>query len=169
MSTQDSMWGRTTNMLTRRVQILHREVFGALTAELAPYRLSLNQAITVCYLHDHADVFVYQRDIEHELGLTNPTVTAMIKSMVANDVVYRIKDKNDGRFWQLKLTPHGLELYEPAKAIIMGVNERLESRLSDEELETFYMLAAKLLQDDEAENERAAREGQRAPDVDLKG
>ena len=158
MGSSNAMWGRTTNMITRRVQMLHREMFGGLTAELAPYRLSLNQAITVCFLHDHADVFVYQRDIERELGLTNPTVTTMIKSMVANDVVYRIKDKNDGRFWQLKLTPHGLDLYEPARRIIMGVNEKFESRLTDEELDTFYELAAKLLQDDEAEAERAARE-----------
>ena len=82
----------------------------------------------------------------------------MIKSMVANDVVYRIKDKNDGRFWQLKLTPHGLDLYEPARRIIMGVNEKFEGRLTDGELDTFYELAAKLLQDDEAEAERAARE-----------
>jgi len=159
MGTSTSMWGRTTNMLTRRVQMLHREMFGNMTAELAPHHLSLNQAITVCYLHDHSDRFVYQRDIERELGLTNPTVTAMIKSMVANDVVYRIKDKNDGRFWQLKLTPHGLELYEPARDIIIGANDKYESRLTPDELETFYALAAKLLLDDEEEQERASREG----------
>lgn len=158
MGKSDAMWGRTTNMLTRRVQVLHRKMFSGLTAELAPYNLSLNQAITVCFLHDHSDVFVYQRDIERELGLTNPTVTAMIKSMIANDVVYRIKDKNDGRFWQLKLTPHGLDLYEPARSIIMRTNEKYESRLTDGELETFYAIAAKLLLDDEAEEERARRE-----------
>lgn len=159
MSDSKAMWGRTTNMLTRRVQLLHRTMFGGMTAALAPHHLSLNQAITVCFLHDHADRFVYQRDIEQELGLTNPTVTAMVKSMVANDVVYRIKDKNDGRFWQIKLTPHGMDLYEPAREIIVGTNEKYESRLTDDELSTFYSLVAKLLLDDESEEEREAREG----------
>ena len=146
-------------MLTRRVHILHRAMHDELLSSLAPLGLSLNQAIAVCYIHDHDDGPVYQRDLEREQGLTNPTITAMVKSMVANDVIYRIRDKNDGRFWQLKLTPHGLDLYEPASKVLLSVNERFVSRLTEEELRTFYALAAKLLQDDEAEEERAAREG----------
>ncbi|MBR3327470.1 MAG: MarR family transcriptional regulator [Atopobiaceae bacterium] len=159
MAESKVMWGRSTNMLTRRVYLLHRATHDELLSRLAPLGLSLNQAIAVCYIHDHTGEPVYQRDLECEQGLTNPTITAMVKSMVANDVVYRIRDKNDGRFWQLRLTPHGLDLYEPARDIITSVNEKFEARLTDEELETFYALAAKLLLDDEAEEERARREG----------
>ena len=153
------MWGRSTGMLVRRVHLLHRTMTKELLDELASLRLSLNQAITVCYLHDHADGPIYQKDIEREQGLTNPTVTAMVKSMVANDVVYRVRDKSDGRYWQLKLTPHGMDLYEPARDILLAINDRYESRLDADELVTFYRIVSKLLQDDETEEEREAREG----------
>lgn len=157
MARQDKLWGRSTGMVTRRIHVLSRDVDRDLLTRLSPLRLSMQQAVTVCYLYEHADEPVYQKSLERELGLKNPTVTAMIKSMMNNDVVYRIRDKKDGRLYQLKLTPHGQELYGPARRALFDSAAMYESRLSPEELREFYRLAGKLLQDDAAEEERAGR------------
>lgn len=128
-----------------------------LLTQLKPLGLSMPQAVTVCYLHEHTEKPVYQKSLEEELGLKNPTVTAMVKSMMKNDVVYRIRDSHDGRLYQLKLTPHGQKLYEPAKRVLMETSSKYEARLTAEELDEFYRLVGKLLQDDAAEEQRAER------------
>lgn len=149
MSVEESrLWGPATSMLSRSVHVIDQLVYRDMNARLAPCHLSQQQAVIVCYLREHEDGPVYQRDIEREMGLTNPTVTAMVKSMMANDVVYKIKDKADGRFYQLKLTPHGMELYEQAKEALMSANETFEERLTAEELAELERLLGKVLGED---------------------
>lgn len=157
MTREHSMWGSSTGMVVRRIHILSRDVYRDLLAQLKPLGLSMQQAVTVCYLYEHTEEPVYQKSIERELGLKNPTVTAMVQSMMKNDVVYRIRDKHDGRLYQLKLTPHGQKLYEPARKVLMDTSAKYEARLTPEELEEFYRLVSKLLQDDAAEEQRAER------------
>lgn len=154
---QHSMWGSSTGMVVRRIHILSRDLDRDLLAQLKPLGLSMQQAVTVCYLYEHTAEPIYQKSIERELGLKNPTVTAMIKSMLRNDVVYRLRDPNDGRLYQIKLTPHGQELYEPAKKVLMDTSAKYEARLTPEELDEFYRLVEKLLQDEAAEERRSER------------
>lgn len=150
MDAEDSrFWGPATSMLSRSIHVIDQRVYRGMNARLAPYHLSQQQAIIVCFLKEHESKPVYQKDLEHEMGLTNPTVTAMIKSMMANDVVYKIKDKADGRFYQLKLTPHGIELYEPAKAALMSTNAAFEDKLSPAELVELERLLGKVLEEND--------------------
>jgi|GEM_PF-1284782 DNA-binding MarR family transcriptional regulator len=142
--TTENMWGAASGMLTRLLHVVDRSVLREITDRLAPYRLSQPQAVTVCYLHDHADEDVYQRTLERELGLSNPTVAAMVKSLIANDVVYRIRSKTDRRYYRLKLTPHGEELYEPARDVLTSVSRKYEEMLEPDEVAELMRLLGKL-------------------------
>lgn len=77
-------------------------------------------------------------DISETLNLTRPGITRTVKQMEAQGYLEKVPDPNDGRVTHLKVTAHGMELYEHyVHAYFMGVTERLHE-ISDAEIEAMY-------------------------------
>lgn len=68
-------------------------------SESEAHREILNFILVESALHP-----VYQKDIEKEFSLRPPTVTEMLKSLEARELILRIPDEQDGRFKRIVFT-----------------------------------------------------------------
>ena len=79
--------------------------------ELAKFDLTFQQSLVLLFISKQNQA-VYQKDIEKYMGLKNPSVTSLIKSLVSRDFIYRVKDEKDGRYFHLHLTPKSTEILD---------------------------------------------------------
>lgn len=84
------------------------------TANKLLYELNLtdSQAKVLTYLFINQDCPVYQIDIEKAFGLTNPTVTGILKRLESKGFIKRVKSPNDSRFKENILTEKSMSIYE---------------------------------------------------------
>lgn len=141
-----SVLGRDVQSITRLAHELDKNLFNRINQRLLPLEISQTQALFILYLGYYTDLPAYQRALEKTFGLTNPTVTASIKSLVNKGIVRREQDPDDGRYFRLYLTDYGRSLYEPCIDAFLGVNAALEERLTKEEQMQFLKIMKKLLQ-----------------------
>ena len=140
-----SILGRDVQSITRMVHELDKSMLNRINQKLLPLEISQTQALFIIYLSHHTDLPAYQRALEKTFGLTNPTVTASIKSLVNKGIVRREQDPDDGRYFRLYLTERGKALYEPCVDAFLEVNRALEERLTEEERQQFIVIMKKLL------------------------
>lgn len=143
---EETILSTSSSLLVRTVHDLDKLVFKRIADVLDPNGLSQTQALFIIYLGYNTDEAVYQSKLEKAFGLSNPTVTASIRSLVKKGVIYREQDKHDGRFFQLFLTDYGKTLYAPCIEAFQQADEMFGELLSPEEVETFRHLIQKLLQ-----------------------
>lgn len=113
---------------------------------LKTYDVTFTQAVVMEYLYTHEDGSVNQKTLEIALGLTNPSVTSLIKTMMSKNLIYRIKDPLDGRYFKLYLTPKGQELCIPCTKTIIDTDKFYTKNFTTEEREQFFMLLNKMLE-----------------------
>ncbi|HGL6268595.1 TPA: MarR family winged helix-turn-helix transcriptional regulator, partial [Enterococcus faecium] len=87
----------------------------------------------------------YQIDLERAFGLSNPTMTASIKSMIQKKLLFKEKSKRDGRYYILSLTDAGMDLYQKCYEIYNTLEIEVDNILTFEEQETFKKIANKIL------------------------
>ena len=91
--------GKIINHLSSRLRSRSQEVHTKLGIGNAQGKI-LNFILVESALHP-----VYQKDIEKEFSLRPPTVTKMLKSLEARELILRIPDEQDGRFKRIVLLP----------------------------------------------------------------
>ena len=109
---------------------------------LSQFDITFQQSLVLLYISKNEKV--YQKDIEKYMGLKNPSVTSLIKSLMARDFIYRVKDEKDGRYFHLHLTPKSTEILDDIISVFYQFNEKTGKILSDDEQETFITLLEKL-------------------------
>lgn len=113
---------------------------------LKEYDVTFTQAVVLEYLYTHEEGSVNQKTLEIALGLTNPSVTSLIKTMMSKNLIYRIKDPQDGRYFKLYLTPKGQELCVPCIKTIVDVDKSYTKNFTPEEHEELFRLLNKILE-----------------------
>lgn len=135
----------STNLgLSRLIHNLDKISFALLSKQLAQLNLSNVQALVIIYLSNN-DREVFQRDLEKEFGVTNPTMTVSLKSMQKKGLIDKVKSEKDGRYYRLLLTESGKQLYPKCMAVYTEVEAMCDSVLTSEERDTFVKLTNKLL------------------------
>ncbi|MEW9702185.1 MarR family winged helix-turn-helix transcriptional regulator [Paenibacillus sp. SI8] len=79
-----------------------------------------------------------------QLGVPLSTTTSLVKRLVRKDLVNRTQSAKDQRIIHLELTEKGMQLGSEAKAIMEAMFARVQSVLSQEELQQFLLLAVKV-------------------------
>lgn len=141
-----SVLGSEVQSITRLAHELDKNLLNQINQKLSPLEISQTQALFIIYLGYYTRLPVYQRALEKTFGLTNPTVTASIKSLVNKGIVRREQDPDDGRYFRLYLTDHGKSLYEPCVDAFLETNAAIDSRLTEEERSQFIAILKKLMQ-----------------------
>lgn len=141
-----SVLGRDVESITRLAHELDKNFLNQINQKLLPLEISQTQALFILYLGYYTDLPAYQRALEKTFGLTNPTVTASVKSLVNKGIVRREQDPDDGRYFRLYLTDYGKTLYDPCIDAFLEVNAALDARLTQEERTQFVSIMKKLLQ-----------------------
>lgn len=113
------------------------------TKEISKLGLTPQQAITILFIAKYEDDNIYQKDLEKYMGLKNPSVTSIIKNLISQDYIYRVKDEKDGRYFHLHITEKSKGLVDQIIDIICNVNEKTANILTKEEQEELERLCEK--------------------------
>ncbi|MEE3488827.1 MAG: MarR family transcriptional regulator [Bulleidia sp.] len=139
----------TNSELTLISDLAHdiaKRTLAVYTSRLKEYGLTFQQTMVILLTARYQDTEqkIYQKDLERMLGLTNPSVTSLVKTLVANDYIYRIQDESDGRYYHLHLTPKSAGMTEDLARTIHESNEMFENLLTKKENEQLIPLMQKL-------------------------
>lgn len=137
--------GQEHNSLARTIHRLDKQVKRRIESELEAANVSQTQALFIIYLGSNADAPVYQYMLEKAFGLTNPTATASIRSLVKKSIIWREQDPDDGRYYRLHLTELGESLVDSCLRAYRNTEDALNARLSHSERQQFIELIGKLL------------------------
>lgn len=86
------------------------------------------------YLADHEAEDIYQRDLEHEFGLSRAAVSRQLTVMEDNGLIERSKVLSDDRLKKITLTPLAHRFTEEIRAENRRLERRLTAGFSQEEL-----------------------------------
>ena len=89
---------------------------------------------------------IFQKDIEKELDLSNPTVTGIVKRLEEKEMITRIPSSQDARYKSLTLTDKGLGIIH--ECMDFGVNyieKKLTKNMTEDELNTLRTLLNKVI------------------------
>ena len=127
------------------VHEVDRKILAKQMEKLKPLDLTFSQALVILHIYNAKDTHIFQKDLERKLGLTNPSVTSLVKTMCAKDLIYRIQSERDGRYFHLHLTPKSLALVNAITESIIKADDDIISPLSIEEAGELIRLLNKLL------------------------
>jgi MarR family transcriptional regulator, organic hydroperoxide resistance regulator len=77
---------------------------------------------------------VMQRDVAMQLGLNESGITAMVRRMVASGLIERVRDEDDVRAWQLRLSNKGRAALARSQEAFKDVNRTIEATLGPDEI-----------------------------------
>lgn len=106
--------------------------------------LTIMHGWIIGYLYGNREKSIYQKDIEAQFSIGRSTVTNILKLMEKKGYLVREAVAHDARLKQLKLTTTGIQLHEDTQRLIAGLDERTMEGISEEELDTFYLVIRKL-------------------------
>lgn len=125
------------HMINHRVYLRANQIF-------KPYGLTVQQALILDYLFSSSQEKINQKDIESFLGISNPSVTSLMKTMVAKRLVRRLPDRTDARSYLLQATSQAQELKEPVQNALEQIKSEFRGSLTDVELAQFMELLEKI-------------------------
>ena len=133
-----------SNLIGGIIHNIDKKVLVIQNSKLKSMNLTFQQAMIIVFIYQYQDSYIYQKDLEIYLGLTNPSVTSLIKTMISKDLVYRIQDKKDGRYFHLHLTVKSMKLVDLIADLIYEGDNEITSSLSQDEIKKLYELLIKI-------------------------
>lgn len=100
----------------------------------------------ITYLSDHEGEDIFQRDLEHEFGISRSTTSKMLALMEDNGLVFREKVLSDDRLKKITLTPKARLLAKKIAEDKECTEAKLTKGFSDEELSNLASYLERMLQ-----------------------
>lgn len=129
------------------IKCIDKTIVNEINKELEKYDITAVQQEILAYLYFSKNQGpVYQKDIEHYLRLSNPTVAGIVKRLESKKMINRFPAKEDGRFKCLVLTEKGEEVV--LETLSIGPNKiegYLTKGLNQEERKELVTLLNKVL------------------------
>jgi MarR family transcriptional regulator for hemolysin len=85
-----------------------------------------------------------QQDLAAAVGIEGPTLTHHLDGLDKAGLIERARDPNDRRAVRVELTDAGDELFKRLAKAAIGFDQRLRAGLSDDELDEFRRVLARL-------------------------
>lgn len=120
----------------RRHRTLCDGRFSAIGMHRAQHRMLM-------FLH-HKGGAESQRAISKELNISTAVVTVTLQGLEADGYVKREIDENDKRNYRITLTEAGCEIVAKTREIARGIDETMFEGFSEEELEQYIALTARI-------------------------
>ncbi len=87
---------------------------------------------------------VFQRDLEAKFSCRRSTMSNVLALMEKNGLIVRKVSERDARLKEIVLTEQAKKVHEMAKTDIRNLEKRLTAGITPKELETFYLVADKI-------------------------
>lgn len=85
-----------------------------------------------------------QQDLAAAVGIEGPTLTHHLYGLEKAGLIDRVRDPDDRRAVRVELTNAGDKLFQRLAKAALGFDQRLRAGLSDEELDSFRRVLARL-------------------------
>ena len=116
-----------------------------ITQTLKKYGITSSQIEVLIYLHRNQDHKINQREIEHSLHRSNPTITGILNRLEKNGFIVRESCNQDARYKYIVSTEKARQFHQEMKQSIDKKEALLLSCLSEDEREELIYLLKKLL------------------------
>lgn len=111
---------------SRLLRILHLEMKKNFNKDMESLNLTAVQCQILLFLfHQDEMQEVNQRDIERMYGLSNPTVSGILKRLEEKELIVRKICKKDGRYKKIEVTEKATELKNQLHERGMAAEEKL--------------------------------------------
>lgn len=87
-----------------------------------------------------------QVEVARELKLREAAITPMVARLLGKELIVRQRDESDRRSWRLSLTDAGKAVLQAAQQPFARINRIVDSALSDDEIDRFAFLLAKVVE-----------------------
>lgn len=91
-----------------------------------------------------SDTEVQPGDIAKKMDISTARVAAALNALCRKGYVKRVRAAHDGRRVVAEITPSGIEALSERERVVHGLIASFLNKLTDEEAETFILLAEKL-------------------------
>lgn len=113
---------------------------------LKQHGITIQQALILQYLARFDDCKINQKDIESYLGISNPSVTSLMKNMVAKKLIQRLPDRTDARSYLLRRTPRAQQLQTIITDALDQLSNEVSAGLTADEIAQLSALLDKITQ-----------------------
>lgn len=130
------------------IKLIDNRIVKAINKNLTRFNLTATQEKVMWAIFRGQDQGkdVFQKDIEKELYLSNPTVTGIVKRLEEKEMIIRVPSSIDARYKCLTLTDKGLDvIHECMDFGINYIEKKLTNNMNEDELNTLKVLLNKVL------------------------
>lgn len=113
--------------------------------------ISMMQRWIIGFLAHNTHRDIFQKDLEQELKIGKSTLTEILHVMEKNGLVMRQSCQQDARCKKLVLTAKAESIHEEIEQDIMEFEGKLRNNITDEELEQFFDIVDRMLENAEKE------------------
>ena len=103
------------------------------------------QGRTLHFLLAHTKIDIFQKDIEEEFGLRPPTATALLKELEQRGLIRKEPVPYDARKKKIVVTEEALQYKDCVLKGLKELNQKLTAGISDEEMQVFFYVTDKML------------------------
>lgn len=115
-------------------KILNTAIERILNKEMAELDITYTQATVIGFLNMNQSKDICQKDIEHGLGLTHPTVSSILNRLEEKKLIVTEPLETDKRYKRIILTSKSSDMAMAIKEKIGKITEQLFSGFSEEEI-----------------------------------
>lgn len=128
----------------RSIANLMRRDFEKYRAQLDLNSPSGMHGWAIGYLINNSSKDIFQKDFENEFSIRRSTASNILKHMEDNGLIKRVPVEYDARLKKIILTEKAIEIHKQISAAIEKRENKMRRGLSDDEIETFFKITAKL-------------------------
>ncbi|WP_278871564.1 MarR family winged helix-turn-helix transcriptional regulator [Anaerotignum lactatifermentans] len=125
-------------------KILNTAIERVLNQELAELDITYMQAYVIGYLNMNRTQEICQKNIEHSLGLTHPTVSSILNRLEEKKLIMTEPLESDRRYKKIVLTDKSSAMTTAIEEKIGKITERIFAGLSMDEIESLSGVIKKL-------------------------
>jgi DNA-binding MarR family transcriptional regulator len=85
-------------------------------------------------------------ELAHTLGVSKPSVTAIVTTLIHKGLVEKVQDDQDRRTYHIVLTPQGVQFNQLHETVHQQMGKILTANLSEQEIATLTQLLSKASQ-----------------------
>ncbi len=129
----------------KQLRMLNNKFREVADRNLQKYNLTAAQLEILVYLKCSGEEEIHQRQIENWFQLKNPTVTGLLNRLEEKGFIVRRMNPADKRYRVIELTEKGEQILGEMWEEAQGMENKIYSGLSEEELHTLSRLLDRIL------------------------
>jgi Transcriptional regulators len=111
------------------------------TEEKKQFNITDYYYLTTIYNMDNPNL----GEVAEKLKLTKPAISALVKRLIKNDLIEKIKSDEDGRIYYLKVTEKGIKIIEGDNALYVQFTDLISQIVSKDKLKELDCLLGEIV------------------------